>query len=61
MDNNKYQKGKIYKLVCESTGLIYIGSTINSLSRRLSRHKSQYILYQKEKTKNYSYSFKVLE
>ena len=27
----KYQKGKIYKIVCNKTGLVYIGSTIQPL------------------------------
>lgn len=32
-----YQKGKIYKVVCES-GLIYIGSTVRELKDRLYEH-----------------------
>jgi hypothetical protein len=35
-----YSKGKIYQIICDTTGLIYIGSTCESLSRRLSQHKS---------------------
>ena len=31
-----YTKSKIYKIVCNTTGLIYIGSTVNKLSRRLN-------------------------
>ena len=37
-----YSKGKIYKIVCNTTGLVYIGSTITTLNRRLSGHKSNY-------------------
>ena len=38
-----YQLGKIYKIVCNVTGLIYVGSTTEkNLSRRLSNHKSAY-------------------
>lgn len=33
-----YQKGKIYKLVSDHTDEIYIGSTIQKLSQRLSKH-----------------------
>jgi len=33
-----YQKSKIYKLVSDHTDEIYIGSTIQSLSQRLSGH-----------------------
>lgn len=38
MDINKYQKAKIYKLV--GGGKTYIGSTIQSLSKRKSQHKT---------------------
>lgn len=36
--NNKYQNGKIYKLICED-GYYYIGSTIQKLYCRLNHHK----------------------
>jgi len=35
-----YKKGKIYELVCRITGEKYVGSTIDSLSRRLVKHRS---------------------
>ena len=38
-----YSKGKIYKLVCED--LIYIGSTIQRLSKRKAHHKELYNKY----------------
>jgi hypothetical protein len=34
--NNKYQNGKIYKIT--GNGLIYIGSTTETLQKRLNRH-----------------------
>jgi len=34
-----YQSAKIYKLVSSSTDKIYIGSTINTLGKRLYQHK----------------------
>ena len=37
-----YSKSKIYKIVCNKTGLIYYGSTTNSLKVRLIQHKSRY-------------------
>jgi len=37
---NKYQQGKIYKIVCNITGEKYYGSTINKLEVRLAQHKS---------------------
>lgn len=35
-----YQQGKIYKLTSPSTEKVYIGSTVNALSKRLSHHRS---------------------
>jgi len=34
-----YSKGKIYKIVCNITDEIYIGSTISILNVRLAKHK----------------------
>lgn len=39
---NKYENGKIYKLISINTNKIYIGSTTKSLKIRLSRHYSDY-------------------
>ena len=44
MEDNKktsdYSQGKIYKIVCNKTGLVYIGSTYRSLEERLKEHIS---------------------
>jgi len=48
--------GKIYKLVCNSTGLVYFGSTQNTLSRRKSAHKANY-----KNGKKYTTAFKIME
>jgi len=45
-----YSKGKIYRIVCDTTGLTYIGSTIEALSKRLSGHRGNYKSYLKGKT-----------
>ena len=37
---NKYQNGKIYKVVCNITNEVYIGSTRRRLIERLWGHKS---------------------
>lgn len=34
-----YSQGKIYKIVCNKTGLVYIGSTCKTLDERLKRHE----------------------
>jgi hypothetical protein len=39
---NPYNHGKIYRIVSEQTNDVYIGSTCNSLSRRIYQHKYHY-------------------
>lgn len=51
-----YQQGKIYRIVCNTTGLVYIGSTTMSLNQRFSCHKIDF----KRKNKTFSSSL-VLE
>lgn len=57
---NKYQHAKIYKIVSPSTGLVYVGSTAQSLSKRMKEHRKCYKYWVKNKT-NYTTSYKVLE
>jgi hypothetical protein len=56
-----YQLGKIYKLICNVTDLVYIGSTCEpSLARRMSSHRRNYYCW---KNGNYHWvlsSFKLL-
>ena len=39
---NKYQNGKIYKIVDVGYNKCYIGSTCEALSQRMARHRSNY-------------------
>ena len=56
-----YSLGKIYKIECNVTGLIYIGSTCEpTLARRWANHVSDYKRYLNS-SKHYITSFKVLE
>lgn len=56
-----YQLGKIYKIVCKTTGQQYIGSTCEpTLARRLAGHRGAYNQYLKGNTK-YTTSFIILE
>ena len=56
-----YNNGKIYKLECLTTGLIYIGSTTKHyLSERMSQHKYDYEKYKKGEM-HYISSFDILE
>ena len=43
--SNKYSEGKIYKIVCNTTGLVYIGSTYKQLNTRLKEHKKCFDKY----------------
>jgi hypothetical protein len=56
-----YSKGKIYKIVCNKTGLIYIGSTCEpTLARRLATHVGDYRRWINGKH-NFITSFKIIE
>lgn len=56
-----YEQSKIYKIVCNITNEIYIGSTTKHyISDRLANHRSHYKKF-KEGTKGYMTSFKILE
>lgn len=58
---DKYKRGKIYKIVCNKTGLQYVGSTCEpTLSRRLAVHKNDYNNYLNKKRRNIT-SFEVLK
>ncbi len=54
-----YEQGKIYKIVCNVTGKVYIGSTIETLARRLARHRATY-KYFKECKYKYVTSFQII-
>jgi hypothetical protein len=57
-----YQLGKIYKIVCNTTGLTYYGSTCEpTLARRLSGHVAKCKHFKEGKRKTSITSFKILE
>ena len=53
-----YQRAKVYKIECD--GLTYYGSTCNTLTKRLSQHKTNYNLWLSGKH-HYVTSFKLFE
>jgi hypothetical protein len=56
-----YENGKVYKIICNITGLIYIGSTAEILlSNRLGKHRRDYRSFLNGKY-HYVSSFKILE
>jgi len=59
-----YQNGKIYKIVCHTTGKVYVGSTTKEyLSQRLAKHVKCFRSYLKngKNNRNYITSYQVLE
>ena len=56
-----YSRGKIYKIVCNETGLIYVGSTCEpTLARRLAKHVRNFKAWKKDKS-HFVTSFKIIE
>lgn len=61
-DINRYAKGKIYCIRSHQTNRVYIGSTINTLTKRFSNHKKDYRTYQtNNKAGTYCSSFEILK
>jgi hypothetical protein len=55
-----YSKGKIYTLRSYQTDEIYIGSSVNTLPKRLGYHKNNYKCWKNEKY-NYVSSFELIK
>ena len=60
MENQRYQKGKIYRITDIGYNKCYIGSTIELLSARLSKHRNNYTHYLKGKY-NFTTCFNIFE
>jgi hypothetical protein len=57
---SKYQNGKIYSIHSSESDKIYIGSTISTLTKRLSEHTKDYNRWKSKSTK-YVSSFIILD
>ena len=57
---NKYQNGKIYKLVNTEGTLTYIGSTTQSLAKRKSNHHESYKCWKNGKG-NFVTAYKIFD
>jgi len=55
-----YKNGKIYRLVCNVTGLTYIGSTCQTLAQRLCNHRADYKRCMKNPARHKVSSFNVV-
>lgn len=56
----RYNRGKVYKIVSPSTNLVYIGSTIQPLHKRLREHRNKYTQFLKGKYNNVT-SFEIMK
>ncbi len=57
---NEFHDGKIYKITSPDTDLIYIGSTTQTLKKRLKGHKDNYNSYLKQKH-SYTTAFELIK
>ncbi len=57
---NKFQNAKIYKIIDNTSDLIYIGSTCKTLNNRLKQHESDYKRYIDRKY-HFVTSFKIIQ
>ena len=55
-----YSKGKIYKIIDDNDGRIYVGSTTATINHRLGTHVAHYIQYKKGERHNQR-SYEVLK
>ena len=60
-EHNKYNSSKIYKICSNLTDKIYIGSTTQTLAKRLYHHVSQYKSYNIDNSKVYVSSFEIIK
>ena len=58
---NKYQNGKIYKIVDIGYSKCYIGSTCEELSQRMARHRAIYKQFAKGKKTSYLSAFDLFD
>ena len=60
MEDQRYQKGKIYRITDIGYNKCYIGSTIELLSKRMGKHRSKYKSYLQGKYE-FNTSFNIFE
>ena len=58
----KYQRGKVYKIISDDTDKIYIGSSCEAtLAHRLAKHKDKYKQWLKDNNRPYYTSYEILK
>ena len=61
MSTNKYEKSKIYQIIDMNTEEKYIGSTTQTLARRLAGHVADYKYWENGTSKKYVSSFNIIK
>ena len=61
MEDNKYAKGKIYKITDIGYNKCYYGSTCEKLSARMAKHRSNYKSYLDGDRRHYVSSFQLFD
>jgi predicted GIY-YIG superfamily endonuclease len=56
-----FKNAKIYKILDNTTNMIYVGSTCYSLENRIKNHESSYKTYQRGKKANNLTSYRILK
>jgi len=56
-----FSKGMIYRIVCNITGDVYIGSSVQTCAQRLSKHVDHHKRWKKDNTKVYYSAFIIIE
>ena len=59
--SSKYQSGKIYKIIDNTTDMLYVGSTCKQLEERLKQHEYNLKSFKAGKKVSNITSFKILE
>ena len=59
MEINKYSNGKIYQVIDIGYNKTYIGSTIETLSRRMGRHRSNFKSFNNGDVRKYTTAYKL--
>lgn len=58
---NEYQNGKVYLVRSYLTADVYVGSTKETLNRRMSGHRNDYKRFSNGKSKNYCAAYEILK
>jgi hypothetical protein len=59
--DERYTRGKIYKIVCKETDEVYYGSTIQKLNKRMNEHRVQKVCRSRQILDRNNYFYELVE